>query len=134
MLVTSHGRSRGDSRMSQRGVPPPEPGPTHDPALGYEQRLYGLGPEHSATGDALMGKRRVRRRVGRGYLRRPGIGYTVIGAFLLVLGIVTTVGTYVAASAGTTGGVYAVSWGLIAVGGLTLVRGLMRLRRSVRLP
>jgi hypothetical protein len=58
---------------------------------------------------------------------------TVIGAVILVIGIVITVGTYGAASSSATGGTY-VPWGLIVIGGLWIFRGLMMFGRSTRLP
>jgi hypothetical protein len=81
-----------------------------------------------------MGMRRGMRPMGGAYLRRRGINTTVIGAVILVVGIVITVGTYSAASSSATGGGYYVPWGLIVIGGLWIIRGLTMLARSTRLP
>jgi hypothetical protein len=69
-----------------------------------------------------------------GYLRRPGIGSTAVGGFLLMLGVMATAGVYTTASSGGTGGVLFVTWGLIAVGGLAVIRGLILFERSDRHP
>jgi len=58
-----------------------------------------------------MGMRRGMRPMGGAYLRRRGINTTVIGAVILVVGIVITVGTYSAASSSATGGGYYVPGG-----------------------
>jgi hypothetical protein len=67
--------------------------------------------------------------MGGAYLRRRGISTSVIGAVLLVIGIAVTVSIY---SSSTGGGYY--DWFLIVIGGLWIIRGLMMLARSTRLP
>jgi hypothetical protein len=111
------------------GAPPPGFGPAP-----YGQGPYGPGPGYPGMGYPMMGMRRGMRPMGGAYLRRRAMSTTVIGAVILVIGIVITVGAYGATSSSATGGTYYVPWGLIVIGGLWIIRGLMMFGRSTRLP
>ena len=117
---------------SPYGMPPNAagtPGPAGFGPAPYGQGPYGPGPGYPGMGYPMMGMRGRMRPMGGAYLRRRGISTTVIGAVLLLIGIVVTVGTY---SSATGGGYYA--WFLIVIGGLWIIRGLSMFARSTRLP
>jgi hypothetical protein len=122
---------------SPYGMPPNAAGAPGAPGFGpapYGQGPYGPGPGYPGMGYPMMGMRRGMRPGAGASLRRRAISTTVVGAVLLVLGIVITVGTYGAASSSQNGGVYYVPWGLIIIGGLWIFRGLTMFGRSTRLP
>ena len=85
-----------------------------------------------------MGYRGWRRGMGgmqmRAYVRRRAISFLTMGTIFLVIGIAITAGTYSIAASSPDGGTYLVSFGPIIIGVLWLIRGLMLLARSSRLP
>jgi hypothetical protein len=124
---------------------PPNTGVPGPPGFGpgpYGQGPYGPGPGpgYPGMGYQGMGYRGWRRgmygpmggRPAGAYLRRRAISHTVMGALILVLGIVITAASY--GSVSSAGGVYYVPWGLIVVGGIWIIRGLTMFARSTRLP
>lgn len=82
------------------------------------------GHRHPSDEAALERRNRVRPQPGNSRSdSQEGFGSMVLGAVLLVIGLVITIGSYSAASSGSGGGTYVVTYGLIIVGFLRLATG-----------
>jgi len=66
-------------------------------------------------------------------VRKRAIRQIIVGMSLIAVGIVITAVTYHAASDSSSGGTYLVMWGPIAVGALTVFRGMRALVSSTKI-
>jgi hypothetical protein len=88
-------------------TPPPIPGRTQVTANRAQQQTANYAtPPRQSNADTSR------------HVRQMGIG-----ALLLLVGLVITVGTFAAASTGRSGGTYLLCWGPIIFGGIRLVTG-----------
>ena len=105
--------------LACNGYPPKE----------IQRKLVEGGMEADAAGEIV---RKLGRHMNIGSGRAPqqtpnqsGSGDMLYGGLFCVVGVVITVGSYMAA-AQSGGGKFVIAWGAIVFGGMRFVRGLMR--------
>ena len=65
--------------------------------------------------------------------RKRGMRQIVIGAVVVVVGLVITVATYSSASSSPTGGTYVVAYGPMILGVVYVIRGALVIARAQKL-
>jgi hypothetical protein len=85
------------------------------------QQIRGLDPESVKMVVQNIDQVRTSAR------REAALKNMAIGAFICIVGLVITAGSYSAASSSSSGGRYVIAWGAVIFGGIQFLRGVGQL-------